>query len=124
MPRTTLRAAVVLVAILLASAVLGGCTIAKIGGAGPRPLLLNNPSGNYEVLKHFVIEEQITFDYTNSAEMDRLVAEILSETKADAIANLRITIKQTAGDHCMNSVTCGFANSRTWAIEGDAVKFK
>jgi hypothetical protein len=76
------------------------------------------------VIKHFSIEEQTTFDYTNSAEIDRMVASILSETGADAIANLRVTVKYTPGDYCMNAVTCNLAAARTWAIEGDAIKFK
>jgi hypothetical protein len=102
-----------------------GCTIAKISAAGPRPLYLNNPAGGkYSVIKHFVVEEMITFDYTNSAEMDRLVAEVISETKADAIINMRITVKYTPGDWFCNAVSCNLANARTWAVEGDAIKFK
>lgn len=114
-----------LAALLAVAAVsTSGCTIAKISGAGPRPLLFNNPQGNYDVIKHFVVEKQIAWDWTNSAEMDQLVADVLQETKADAIANLRVTIKYTVSDYMCNSVTCGYANSKTWAIEGDAVKFK
>ncbi|MFZ4578794.1 MAG: hypothetical protein ACOYOB_10410 [Myxococcota bacterium] len=119
-----LRPVVALLIVVLFASVLGGCTIAKISGAGPRPLLLNNPAEKYDVIKHFTIEEQSTFDYTNSAEIDRLVASVLSETGADAIANLRVTVKYTPADYCMNSITCGLASARTWAIEGDAVKFK
>lgn len=114
-----------LLAILLATAACSfGCTIAKISAAGPRPLLLNNASGKFDVIKHFVIEKQSTFDYTNSAEMDQLTADVLTETKADAIVNMRIVIKQLPMDFVCNMVTCGIANAKTWSIEGDAIKFK
>jgi hypothetical protein len=110
--------------LVISSVVASGCTIAKISGAGPRPLLMNNPQGKYDVIKHFVVEKSIAWDWTNSAEMDQLVAEVLSETKADAISNLRVTIKYTFNDYMCNSVTCGYANSKTWAVEGDAIKYK
>lgn len=115
----------VLLAAALAVTLLGsGCTMAKISGAGPRPLLLNNASGKFDVLKHFVVEKSVSFDYTNSAELDQLVAEVLTQTNADAIINLRITVKQSVGDFVLTSCTCGLANARTWSIEGDAIKFK
>ena len=44
--------------------------------------------------------------------------------KADAIVNLRITVKMTPSDFLCNTVTCNLANSKTWAIEGDAIKMK
>jgi hypothetical protein len=109
---------------LAATALSSGCTMAKISGAGPRPLLLNNASGKFDVIKHFTVEKRVSFDYTNSAEMDQLVAEVLSQTNADAIINLKIAIKQTVGDYIFNSCTCNLANARTYAIEGDAIKFK
>ena len=101
------------------------CTLAKISAAGPRPLLLNNPQGQqFDVIKHFNIERRITFDYTNSVEADELVAEVIQETGADAIINLRIKLKYDISDYCLDQITCGLAHSRTWQITGDAVKYK
>lgn len=114
----------ILALLVAASMSTSACTIAKISGAGPRPMLMNNPQGKYDVIKHFVVEKSIAWDWTNSAEMDQLVAEVLAETKADAVANLRVTIKYTVQDFLCNSVTCGLANSKTWAVEGDAISFK
>lgn len=109
---------------LLAAVASPGCVIAKISGAGPRPLLLNNSSGKFDVVKHFTVQNAVRFDYTNSAELDQLVADVIKETGADAVVNIRVTIKQEPGDFLCNVVTCGIANSKTWAIEGDAIKFK
>lgn len=126
MKKLSLKGLLVAVCLLLAASFMGGCTIAKISGAGPRPLLLNNidSAKKFSVVKHFVVEETINFDWTNSVEIDRLIAKVLEETKADAVVNLRITGKFTVGNYCMNAVTCGIANSKTWAVEGDAIKYE
>lgn len=112
------------VAVLLSAVLVSGCTIAKISGAGPRPLVMNNLPGKFDVLKHFVVERSVTFDYTNAAEIDNLVAEVLRETNADAVVNLRVTVKYTPTDYLCNVATCGLASAKTWAIEGDAIKFR
>ena len=123
-PEPNLKNFAILALLALVSFSTSACTLAKISGAGPRPLLMNNPQGKYDVIKHFVVEKSIAWDWTNSAEMDQLVAEVLAETKADAVANIRVTIKYTPQDYICNAVTCGVANSKTWAIEGDAISFK
>lgn len=104
--------------------VLSGCTMAKISGAGPRPILLNTPQTRFDVIKHFVVEHESKFDYTNTVEIDRAIADILSSTGADSIINVRITIKQTVSDYLCNSVTCALAQARTYEIEGDAIRWK
>ncbi len=113
-----------LIAGLLGVLVLGGCTVAKLSGSGPRPLLLNNPAdGKFEIVRHFVVDRGSTFDFTNTAEIDALVASVIQETKADAVVNLRITVKQEVSDFFLNLITCGLANSRTWYVEGDAIRY-
>jgi len=101
-----------------------GCTIAKISGAGPRPILMNTLPARYVVVEHFSVEQSVSFDYTNSMETDTMLAQVLARTQADAIINMRISIKTTFGNFCLTGVTCGLANARTWVVEGDAIKYQ
>jgi hypothetical protein len=110
--------------VLVAAVASSGCTLAKLSGAGPRPLLLNNPAnGKFEVVRHFEIDKGSRFDFTNTAEIDAMVATLIQETKADAVINLRVTVKTEVGDFFLNLITCGIANARTWTIEGDAIRY-
>ncbi len=102
-----------------------GCTVAKISGAGPRPIMLNNPPQGvaFDVIKHFKVQKGITFDLTSSFEIDGIVADLLQETKGDAIINVRLNVVQTPGDFCMTMV-CPFSNAKHIEVEGDVIKFK
>jgi hypothetical protein len=108
---------------VLAMVSVSGCTVAKISGAGPRPLMMNTPQARFGVVEHFIVQESQSFDWTHTAELDRLVAQILARTQADAVINLRVAVKITAGNFCLNGVTCGFAQAQTFVIEGDAIRF-
>jgi hypothetical protein len=101
-----------------------GCTIAAITAKGARPIMLNQPNQQVDVIKHFQIEKMINFNYTGVTDVTGLVSDILDETKADAVINTTPTIKATIGTYFMNLVTLGFARSYVAAIEGDAVKLK
>ena len=111
------------VVVLLAVALfLSGCTMAKISGKGPIPLLLNNPSKKVEVIEHLKASKMITFDYTGSFDVYEIIAEKLANTKADAAINLTVTIKSDMGTFLVNLFTFGLANARTIQVEGDLVK--
>ena len=113
-----------LLAVLSLGALTTSCTLARISGSGPRSLILNNPTGvDFEVIKHFQVEKGKSFDYTNHYEMGAVLADVIAETKADAVINLQTEIKQTFGDFLFTAITCGFAQAKTLVITGDAIKY-
>ncbi len=111
-----------LAALLVLAAILSGCTMAKISGKGPIPLLLNNPPKKVRVIDHFKQQKMITFDYTGSFDVYEIIAERLAASKADAAINLTITIKSDVSTFFVNLITFGLANARTVQVEGDLVE--
>ena len=111
--------------VLVSVAMLGsGCTIAAITAKGARPIILNQPSQQFDVIKHFEVEQMISFNYTGVTDVSKLVAGVQDETKADALINVTPTIKATVGSYLLNAITLGFARAYVAMIEGDAVKLK
>jgi len=111
----------ILIAIMLGLA-LEACTIAKISGRGAIPILLNNPRGKVEVIKHLRDSKMVVFDYTGTFDASEILNKHFEETKADAIINLTFTIKSDVGSFFVNFFTLGLANARVMEVEGDLIK--
>lgn len=112
-----------LLAILIVGGiVMGGCTIATIGGRRVIPAMLNTPPERVEVIKHVKVSKSIYFDYTAAYDASEILAKVIEETGADAIINVAIKLKITVVNYLINVITFGLANGRTIEIEADAVK--
>ena len=110
-------------AIVVAGVLFMGCTMAKISGRGPNPLILNNPTQKTQVIDHFTLSKRITFDYTSSFDVSDLVGdEMRLHPGGDAVTNLVITVRSDVGDFFINLFTLGLAASKTFQVEGDLVK--
>lgn len=104
---------------------LSGCTIAKISGAGSRPIVLNNLPGEYEVLRSFEIDELVVFDYTNTYELDRFVSKVLaSHPDADAAVNVKMDLRSSPGSFFINLFTLGLASAKQVVVRGDVIRFR
>lgn len=113
-----------LLAILIVGGiVMGGCTIATIGGRRVIPAMLNALPERVEVIKHVKVSKSIYFDYTAAYDASEILAKVIEETGADAIINVAIKLKITVVNYLINVITFGLANGRTIEIEADAVKF-
>lgn len=101
---------------------LAGCTIAKISGRGAVPLIFNNPQKKVEVVQNVSVSKMRVFDYTGAFDVSEVLSEVMIGSNADAIINLNVTIKTTVVDFLVNLITLGIANSRTFEVQGQAVK--
>lgn len=99
-----------------------GCTQAKISGTGEVPLILNQPQAKIETVQKFEFSKQVIFDYTNAFDVSEVLNEVMVGAGADAIINLRITIKTNPDDFFLNMLTCGLARARHFVVSGTAVK--
>ena len=99
-----------------------GCTLAKISGRGSIPLFLNNPPVRVDVVSHFSESKTVTFDYTSSFDVSEVIAAKLSQSDADAVTNLVVTVKSNFKSFLINVVTLGLAWARIVEVEGDLVK--
>jgi hypothetical protein len=114
-----------LVLALLLCLLVSSCTFVKITGGGVKNLLLNNPNQKYELIGQLNEEKTYIFDYTNSFDVSEIVSEYLAKhPQADAVINLRISLKSTAGTIFANIFTLGIARARVMEIRGDLVKFQ
>ena len=114
-----------LLAILVLLSLAGGCTVVKISGRGSVPLMLNTPPERVKLIKSFVAQKMITFDYTGAFDVSEVLSEELQQSSdADAITNLTVTIKSTFGSAMVNLVTIGLANAKVLAVQGDLVKIE
>jgi uncharacterized membrane protein len=98
--------------------------MAKISGTGSIPIVMNNLQSQVTVIKHFKESKMITFDFTNSFDMSDVLSKVLAENKADAVTNVKMTIKMDPPAFFLNLVTLGIANAQVMEIEGDLVKYK
>lgn len=111
--------------IICLSASVIGCTTAKIIARGNKPLMLNQPDKAYDVVSHFSKETSIMFDYTGAPDISKAIQEgMAGNYDADAVANIFISVKMTAGDFLINLFTIGIANAYTLQVEGDVIKYK
>jgi len=103
---------------------LSACTIAKISGRGPIPIVLNNLPTKVKVISHFKENKIIAFDYTSSFDLSEVIADKLSKTKADAAINVVVKIETDPATFLVNLITLGIANARRIEVEGDLVKIE
>ena len=116
---------VFLTVMLLFVVTFSGCTTVKILARGNKPLMLNQPSQSYDVISHFSKETGIMFDYTGAPDITKAIQEgMAGNMDADAVANIFISVKSTAGDFILNFFTLGIANAYTLQVEGDVIKYK
>ena len=99
-----------------------GCTTAKISGTGEVPLILNQPQAKIETIQKFEHSKMIVFDYTAAFDVSEVINEILIGTDADAIINLRITVKTNLADFAVNFLTLGLAQSKHFVVSGTAIR--
>ncbi len=98
------------------------CTVAKISGRGPVPLLLNQPTEKMQIVEHIKIKKNIHFDYTSSFDISELLSQEIIYKKPDAVTNTTITIKQGADNFLLNLITLNLAYSRKIIIDADFLK--
>ena len=104
--------------------VMSSCTIAKISGSGAKPMLLNNPARQTEVIESFEESKMVVFDYSDSYDISKVTKEVLKKyPNADALTNIKIKLKRSVATGFINLFTIGFANAYVIEIEGDAIKF-
>ncbi|MBN2742445.1 MAG: hypothetical protein JXR39_00985 [Marinilabiliaceae bacterium] len=113
-----------LVLVAASSALLASCTIAKVGGKGAVPVMLNQQSESMQLIEHVKIAKTVKFDYTNTYDVSTILSEEIAKKKPDAVINTYISIKQTAGNYFLNLFTCGFAQAKTVEVEADFMKRK
>ncbi|PIU45425.1 MAG: hypothetical protein COS95_03510 [Ignavibacteriales bacterium CG07_land_8_20_14_0_80_59_12] len=106
----------------LFSLTVGACTLAKLTGRGPVPILLNNPRAKVDVIKHIRDSKMVVFDYTGVFDASEILSKHFEETKADAIINVTFAIKSDVGSFFVNLITLGIANARVMEVEGDLIK--
>ena len=112
-----------LLAVVAATALVSGCTMAKISGRGPHPLILNNPTQKVTVVNHLSAQKRVVFDYTGSFDVSEVLGDAMRmNTTADAVTNVTITVKSDVVDFLINAITLGLAQAKTFAVEGDLVK--
>ena len=110
------------VCLLVCVLLLSSCTLAKISGRSPVPLLLNTPPAKLTDVEHFSVSKMRTFDYTGSFDVSEVLNEIVQNKKVDAITNLTIEIKSDVGTFFVNLVTLGIANAIRFEVSGDFVR--
>ena len=119
-----IRKPIVLSAILIASALIQSCTIAKISGKGAVPVVMNQPSEKMELLEHVTIKKNSNFDFTNSFDVSEILSKKVAEKKPDAVINTTVILKSSIDNFFLNLVTFGFANSKKVVIDADFMKEK
>jgi len=105
----------------------GGCTATLLnikGPGGPIPLLLNEPSVEFEVVKDIKVSKRIVFYNTVSYDISEILFSELEEVEADAIINIVFTVKLTPSDQLINLITLGLADAKTIEITGQAVRIR
>lgn len=111
-----------LFAILISLFVLQACTMAKISGRSSVPLMLNNPSVATELVSNFSETKLKTFDYTRSIDVYDILTGVVSNSNADAVTNLTVTIKSDPATFFINLVTIGIANAYKVQVTGDLIR--
>lgn len=101
---------------------LSSCTVAKIGGRGAVPIMLNQPSEQMNLSEHIVVKKNSTFDYTKSYDASEILSDVIAEKKPDAVINTTVKIKIGIDNFLFNLFTLGIANSRKIVIECDLMK--
>lgn len=117
------RSRYALPALLLGLVLLTGCTTAKISGRGAKPLYLNNPDTRVEVIDRIDKKKLVLFDYTNTFDVSKVIAEELVRNDADAVANVAVEVGSDVGTALINFLTLGLANAQTVKVEGDLIRY-
>jgi len=107
---------------IMAAIAFGGCTIAKISGRGPVPLILNQPQARVEVIEEVRESKQVLFDYTGAFDVSEVLSQHFKKYKADAIINVSVIIQITPGDYFINLFTLGIAQAKTFEVSGQLVR--
>lgn len=112
-------------ALVLALAVLPGCTFAKIEGSGGKPLVLNQ-LGTASAFRPFEVSEVVAFDWTGSIEVDDILRRspevALGRPEASHVQNVRVEIGADVQTFFINLFTIGLANARVVTIRGEIVE--
>ena len=104
--------------------VFSSCTVAKIGGKGAVPVLLNQPENQMQLIEHVTIKKNRNFDFTSSYDVSEIMSKVIAEKQPDAVINTQITLKQGIDNYFINIFTLGIANSTKIIIYADMMKAK
>lgn len=102
---------------------LSACSIAKISGSGPKPIILNQINENIEVIEEFKESSFIAFDYSNRYDVYDVIADKLSKKNVDAIINVRINIKHNFISFLVNLITLTTAQAHVIEVQGILIKY-
>ncbi|NGP89199.1 hypothetical protein [Fodinibius halophilus] len=111
-----------LVLILFSLATLQACTMAKISGKSSKPLMLNNPNVQTEIVRSVSQTKMKTFDYTGAIDVYEVLNEVIANSEADAVTNLTVKLKSDPATFFVNLVTLGIANAYKVEVTGDLVR--
>ena len=109
---------------LIGLTTMSSCTLAKISGRGAKPILLNNPPREVEVVGQLDSSKLVTFDYTNSYDISEVAAEAMNAANGDAVINASFVVKGDARTFFINLFTIGLANARIFEAKADIVRYK
>ncbi|MEY3312209.1 MAG: hypothetical protein RL348_1552 [Bacteroidota bacterium] len=101
---------------------LNSCTLAKIGGRGAVPIVLNQTNEKMKLVEHVTIKQNTFFDFSNSFDISSVIADKIVEKQPDAVINTSITIESGIDNFFINLFTLGLANSRKIVVDADFVK--
>jgi hypothetical protein len=104
--------------------VFSSCTVAKIGGKGAVPVLLNQPENQMQLIEHVTIKKNRNFDFTSSYDVSEIMSKVIAEKQPDAVINTQITLKHGIDNYFINLFTLGIANSTKIIIDADMMKAK
>jgi hypothetical protein len=95
----------------------------KVSGRGSLPLILNNLPMKTELVKHFVEDKFVVFDYTGAVDVSEVLSQVITDNPgADAVTNVVFELKSNVGTFFANLFTLGIANARVIQVEGDLIK--
>ena len=102
---------------------LSGCTSLRLNARAARPVLLNTPQGEYQVVSHIEKKIGLCLDYTGTVDVSKAFVDQLTASENDAIINVSVTVSVTPGDFFLNLITLTLAQCRTAHVEGDVIRY-
>lgn len=107
------------------AALVSGCTVAEIDAKAPIPILLTMPDNDaVEFVGGIENTKRYAFHGSHHYDPYEVLRERNPERRADAIVNVRVTVRRTLTDGIFNLFTLGFADSHTVTVSGSLVRLK
>jgi len=102
--------------------VIQACTMAKISGKSSKPLVLNNPNTETEVIRSLEETQLKAFDYTSSIDIYEIVKDAVANSESDAITNITVKLKKDPVTFIVNVGTLWIAQAYKVEVTGDLVR--